>query len=79
MDCYLQDITGWRMKMNSAYPLKGSFLVFGRSGAHVEQSLLQCVINKRETIKSQLLIETRFVKTGDGGITSLKTELCKCV
>lgn len=40
MDCYLQDITGWRMKMNTAYPLKGSLLVLGRGGAHVEQSLL---------------------------------------
>lgn len=40
MDCYLQDITGWRMKMNTAYPLKGSVLVLGRGGAHVEQSLL---------------------------------------
>lgn len=34
MDQYLQDITGWRMKMCSVYPPKGHILVSGHTGVH---------------------------------------------
>lgn len=74
MDCYLKGITGWRMKMNTEYNLKGWILILGCS------NVASCLTKKWFSTKH--LNKTKFrCKTGDRGSASLspKSRARACV